>query len=110
MADIAFDQLDGHIWFNGEMVPWADTKIHLLTHALHYGSAVFEGQRIYGGKIFKLKEHCERLHDSAEILDFKVPYSVEAALRCLQCGDGKATAILRVICARLPGGAVSRWG
>lgn len=78
MADIAFDQLDGHIWFNGEMVPWADTKIHLLTHALHYGSAVFEGQRIYGGKIFKLKEHCERLHASAEILDFKVPYSVEA--------------------------------
>ncbi len=77
MADIAFDQLEGFIWFNGEMVPWADAKVHLLTHALHYGSAVFEGQRIYGGKIFKLNEHSERLHESARILDFEIPYSVE---------------------------------
>ncbi len=77
MADIPFDQLEGYIWFNGNMVPWADMKIHVLTHALHYGSAVFEGQRIYSGKIFKLKEHSERLHASAKILDFEVPYSVE---------------------------------
>lgn len=77
MADVAFDQMEGHIWFNGEMVPWADAKVHVLTHALHYGSAVFEGQRIYSGKIFKLNEHSERLHQSAEILDYKIPYSVE---------------------------------
>ena len=77
MGDTPFDQLDGYIWFNGEMVPWADSKIHILSHALHYGSAVFEGQRIYGGKIFKLNEHSERLHKSASILDFEIPYSVE---------------------------------
>lgn len=76
MADLAFDQLEGFIWFNGEMVPWADAKIHVLSHGLHYGSSVFEGQRIYNGKIFKLTEHSERLRQSAEILDFEVPYSV----------------------------------
>lgn len=78
MADLAFDQLEGFIWFNGEMVPWADAKVHVLTHALHYGSAVFEGQRIYSGKIFKLQAHNERLRESAKILDFEIPYSVEA--------------------------------
>jgi len=77
MGETPFDQLDGYIWFNGEMVPWADSKIHILSHALHYGSAVFEGQRIYGGKIFKLNEHSERLHKSASILDFEIPYSVD---------------------------------
>lgn len=77
MADIPFDQLDGYIWMNGEMVPWAESKIHLLSHGLHYASCVFEGQRIYNGKIFKLKEHCERLHNSAAILDFEIPYSVD---------------------------------
>ncbi len=77
MGDTPFDQLDGYIWFNGEMVPWVDSKIHILSHALHYGSAVFEGQRIYGGKIFKLNEHSERLHQSASILDFEIPYSVD---------------------------------
>ena len=76
MADLAFDQLEGYIWFNGEMVPWADAKIHVLSHGLHYGSSVFEGQRIYNGKIFKLTEHSERLRASAEILDFEIPYSV----------------------------------
>lgn len=77
MADAAFDQLEGFIWFNGEMVPWADAKIHVLSHGLHYGSSVFEGQRIYNGKIFKLTDHSERLRKSAEILDFEIPYSVE---------------------------------
>ena len=61
----------------GRWSPWADSKIHILSHALHYGSAVFEGQRIYGGKIFKLNEHSERLHKSASILDFEIPYSVD---------------------------------
>lgn len=76
MADLPFDKLDGFIWMNGEMVPWPESKIHVLSHGLHYASCVFEGQRIYSGKIFKLTEHSERLHKSAEILDFKIPYSV----------------------------------
>lgn len=77
MAGVPFDQLDGHIWMNGEFVPWKDAKIHVLTHGLHYASAVFEGERAYGGEIFKLTEHTERLHESARLLGFKIPYSVE---------------------------------
>ena len=65
MASVPFDQLDGLIWMNGEFVKWADAKIHVLTHGLHYASAVFEGERAYGGEIFKLTEHTERLHESA---------------------------------------------
>ncbi len=76
MAGPAFDQLDGVIWLNGEMVPWRDAKLHVLTHALHYASSVFEGERVYGGEIFKLTEHSERLCRSAEILGFEIPYSV----------------------------------
>ena len=71
-----YDQRDGFIWFNGELIPWSDARVHLLTHALHYGSAVFEGMRAYDGEVFKLTEHNQRLHTSAEILDFEVPYSV----------------------------------
>ena len=74
---VPFDQLDGQIWFNGEFVDWKDAKIHVLTHGLHYASAVFEGERAYGGRIFKLTEHNQRLHASAEILGFKIPYSVD---------------------------------
>jgi len=77
MAAVPFDQLDGEIWFNGEFVAWKDAKIHVLTHGLHYASAVFEGERAYGGRIFKLTEHNQRLHNSADILGFKIPYSVE---------------------------------
>ena len=76
MASVPFDQLDGHIWMNGEFVKWADAKIHVLTHGLHYASAVFEGERAYGGEIFKLTEHTERLHESARLLGFTIPYSV----------------------------------
>ena len=74
MASVPFDKLDGFIWMNGEFVNWADAKIHVLTHGLHYASAVFEGERAYGGEIFKLTEHTERLHESARILGFKIPY------------------------------------
>ncbi len=77
MAAVPFDQLDGEIWFNGEFVAWKDAKVHVLTHGLHYASAVFEGERAYGGRIFKLNEHNQRLHQSADILGFKIPYSVE---------------------------------
>ena len=62
---------------NGEFVPWTDAKVHVLSHGLHYGSGVFEGERAYGGEIFKLREHTERLHHSAEILGFEIPWSVE---------------------------------
>jgi branched-chain amino acid aminotransferase len=77
MATPAFDQLEGVIWYNGEFVEWAEAKVHVLTHGLHYASSVFEGERAYGGKIFKLTEHSERLHKSAEYLGFKIPWSVE---------------------------------
>ena len=77
MAGIPFDKREGWIWFNGEIVPWGDARVHVLTHGLHYGSCVFEGERAYGGKIFKTTEHSIRLRKSAEIMDFKIPYSVE---------------------------------
>ena len=72
-----FDQRDGHIWYNGALVPWRDAKLHVLSHGLHYASSVFEGERAYGGVIFKSREHSERFHRSARILDFEIPYSVE---------------------------------
>ncbi len=72
-----FDQRDGFIWQNGALVPWRDAKLHVLSHGLHYGSCVFEGERAYGGKIFKSREHSERFRRSAEILDFEIPYTVE---------------------------------
>jgi len=76
MESVPFDDRDGVIWFNGEMVPWRAAKIHVLTHALHYASCVFEGERSYGGTIFKMTEHTERLFHSAATLGFKIPYSV----------------------------------
>lgn len=77
MALIPFDDRDGHIWFDGKMVPWRDAKVHVLTHGLHYGSCVFEGVRVYNGKIFKLREHTERLIASAKLLGFDIPYSLD---------------------------------
>lgn len=76
-ALIPFDDRDGFIWFDGKLIPWRDAKVHALTHALHYASAVFEGERAYSGMIFKSREHSERLRKSAEILDFEIPYAVE---------------------------------
>jgi len=77
MADlIPFHDRDGLIWMDGSLVPWRDAKVHVLTHALHYASSVFEGERAYEGEIFKLTEHTERLVESARILDFTIPYSV----------------------------------
>lgn len=77
MAGPSFDQREGHIWYNGEYVDWKDAKLHVLSHGLHYGSCVFEGVRAYGGEIFKLEEHTERLFTSAEMLGFEIPYSRE---------------------------------
>jgi branched-chain amino acid aminotransferase len=76
MADvIPFDQRDGSIWYDGKLVPWKSAQTHVLTHGLHYGSSVFEGQRMYGGTVFKLKEHTDRLFTSAETLGMKIPFT-----------------------------------
>nr|WP_321439933.1 branched-chain amino acid aminotransferase [uncultured Hyphomonas sp.] len=77
MAGTAYDDRDGYIWMDGEFVPWRDTKVHVLTHALHYASAVFEGERAYNGKIFRSLDHSKRLHNSARIMGFDIPYTVE---------------------------------
>ena len=77
MAIIPYDELEGSIWYNGALTPWKDTKVHVLTHGLHYASCVFEGQRVYDGQIFKLEEHTDRLINSARILDFEIPYTAE---------------------------------
>lgn len=75
---------DGFIWFDGELVPWRDARVHVLTHALHYASAVFEGERAYNGTIFKLAEHSQRLADSGRILGFELPYSVDDVNRACE--------------------------
>ena len=77
MAGLPFDKREGVIWLNGEFVPWENANLHILSHGLHYGSGVFEGERAYGGKIFKLQEHNERLIKSGEILGMEIPYTVE---------------------------------
>ena len=76
MSFVPIDDRDGWIWFDGEFVPWREARTHVLTHALHYGSSVFEGERMYSGEIFKLTEHTQRLFKSAELLDFEIPFSV----------------------------------
>ena len=77
MAAQPFHDRDGWVWMDGAFVPHRDAKVHLLTHALHYASCVFEGERAYGGVIFKSREHSERLHRSARILGFELPVSAE---------------------------------
>ncbi len=77
MSALSFDNHDGLIWFNGEWTNWRDTRVHVLTHGLHYGSCVFEGERMYAGSIFKLREHTERLFYSAETLGFDIPFSLD---------------------------------
>ncbi|HBU15996.1 MAG: branched-chain amino acid aminotransferase [Rhodobacteraceae bacterium GWE1_64_9] len=72
-----YDDRDGKIWMDGTLVDWRDAKVHILTHALHYASSVFEGERCYNGKIFKTTEHSERLLKSGELLDMPIPYTVE---------------------------------
>ncbi len=77
MAGTPFDDRDGIIWFNGELVEWRAANVHVLTHGLHYASSVFEGERIYNGTVFKLTEHTERLHASARMMGFEIPWTVE---------------------------------
>lgn len=103
MSATPLDQRDGWIWYDGHLVPWKDAKIHVLTHGLHYGSSVFEGERAYGGEIFKSTQHSERLKRSAQILDFEIPYTVaeiDAAKRLVLEKNGLTDAYLRPIAWR----------
>ncbi len=75
MESIPYDKRKGKIWFNGQVIDWQDAKLHVLTHGLHYASCVFEGERVYNGEIFKLREHTERLIYSAKRMGFEIPYS-----------------------------------
>jgi branched-chain amino acid aminotransferase len=103
MAIIPYDDRDGYIWMDGEFVPWRDTKVHLLTHALHYASAVFEGERAYGGRIFRSLDHSKRLHNSARIMGFEIPFTVEqleAAKREALAKSGLESAYIRAIAWR----------
>ena len=85
MAVPSFDKRPGVIWMDGKYVPWEEATVHVLSHAMHYASAVFEGQRAYGGVVYKLDEHTRRLHESARLLDFEIPYSVETINKA--CAD-----------------------
>lgn len=73
----SFDDRDGWIWLDGTLVPWREANVHILTHAMHYASSVFEGQRAYGGEIFRLHDHSERLRKSASLLGFELPWSAD---------------------------------
>lgn len=100
---VPFHELPGKIWFDGKLVPGPEAKIHLLTHGLHYASCVFEGERAYGGRIFKSAEHSERLRNSANILDFEIPYSVaeiDAAKQLVLDANGMTDAYVRPIAWR----------
>jgi branched-chain amino acid aminotransferase len=103
MASSPLDQRDGWIWYDGQLVPWSEATLHVLSHGLHYASSVFEGERAYGGAIFKSTEHSERLRKSAEILDFEIPYSVaeiDAAKRLVLDRNGQKDAYIRPVAWR----------
>ena len=99
----SYDDRDGKIWMDGKLVDWREANVHILTHALHYASSVFEGERCYNGKIFKSREHSARLLRSGELLDMTIPYSVdqiEAAKEAVLKANGWTDAYLRVIAWR----------
>ena len=99
----AYDDRDGKIWMDGKLVDWRDANVHILTHAMHYASSVFEGERCYEGKIFLSEKHSERLHASAKHLDFEIPYSVaqiEAAKRAALDANGLKDAYVRPVAWR----------
>ncbi|KAB7644136.1 branched-chain amino acid aminotransferase [Polymorphobacter fuscus] len=103
MTDATFDDRDGFIWFDGALRPWRDANVHVLTHAMHYASAVFEGVRCYGGNVFALSEHSQRLIDSAKILGFTLPWSrdeIDAAINETVAANGLTNAYVRPIAWR----------
>jgi branched-chain amino acid aminotransferase len=100
---VPFDQLPGVIWYDGALVPGPEAKLHVLSHGLHYASCVFEGERAYGGEIFRSTEHSERLKRSAQVLDFEIPYSVaeiDAAKRLVLERNGQKDAYVRPVAWR----------
>lgn len=103
MAGAAYDDREGVIWLDGKLVPWSDANIHVLSHALHYASSVFEGERAYNGKIFRSREHSERLLKSGRDIDLPIPYSVdeiEAAKYQAMAANGLSEAYVRAVCWR----------
>ena len=88
MSMLPMDQRDGAIWLDGALLPWRDARIHVLSHGLHYASAVFEGERVYGGRVFELAAHGRRLLRSCAIMDMECPYGAPAL-------DQAATAVVR---------------
>lgn len=94
---------DGFIWLDGRLVPWRDSRMHVLTHALHYGSAVFEGERIYAGRVFRLAAHSARLINSARLLDYEIPWTreqIEEATRAVVTANGLQSGYVRPIAWR----------
>ena len=103
MSVLPFDKRDGVIWMDGVLVPWTEAKLHVLSHGLHYGSAVFEGERAYDGAIFKSRQHSERFRQSATLLDFEIPYSVdvfEAAKAAVVAANGGGDVYVRPLAWR----------
>jgi branched-chain amino acid aminotransferase len=103
LMGISLDKTDGVIWYDGKLVPWQDAKLHVLSHGLHYASCVFEGERAYGGTIFKSKQHAERLKSSAQILDFEIPYSwaeIDAAKQLVVDSNNLKDAYVRPVAWR----------
>ncbi|PWE29337.1 branched-chain amino acid aminotransferase [Maritimibacter sp. 55A14] len=99
----AYDDRDGMIWMDGKLIPWRDANVHILTHAMHYASSVFEGERAYGGTIFKSREHSVRLRRSANMIDFDIPYSVdeiETAKADVMAANGLSDAYVRAVAWR----------
>ena len=100
---IPYDDRDGWIWFNGELVPWREARVHVLTHGLHYGSCVFEGERCYDGRVFKLTEHSQRLVDSGKALGFDLPYTtaeIDEATRATVARNGFRDCYVRPVAWR----------
>jgi len=98
-----YDDRDGFIWMDGALVPWREANVHILTHAMHYASSVFEGERAYNGKIFKSAAHSQRLKTSANMIDFEIPYSVdqiEAAKYEVMQANGLTDAYVRAVAWR----------
>src|SRR5258707_4549375 len=100
---LTMDDRDGFIWLDGKLVPWRDSRVHVLTHALHYGSAVFEGERIYDGRVFRLAAHSARLINSARLLDYELPWSraeIEEATRAVVKANNLDTGYVRPVAWR----------
>lgn len=103
MIDATFDNRDGFIWFDGALRPWREANVHVLTHAMHYASAVFEGARAYGGKVFALEQHSQRLIESARILGFEIPWTreqIDAAVTETLAANGLVNGYVRPIAWR----------